>query len=101
MTSPFSKLVQTLERSGYFQNYLTFGDGNLRPWDWERTARLLQGKPKLLWETFLCGKPADRAQLEKILPKGMTGILIENGICAVQDDKITFGSNALLSCYGN
>ncbi len=100
MSASFLKLRTILQRSGYLQNYLTFGDGNQRLWDWERCSELLKGSNNLLWDTLLCGKTAKHAALEKLLPKGFLKECQNLGICARKGETISFNSISLVACYG-
>jgi hypothetical protein len=96
----FSQFRAVLEQTGYIQNYVTFGDGNLRAWDWERSRRLLEGKPKLLWEALLCGKEVSRAALEKAVGKATVGTFLERGLCSAKKGKISFGAHCLVYSNG-
>lgn len=96
----FSQFRAVLEQTGYIQNYVTFGDGNLRAWDWERSRRLLDGKAKLLWEALLCGKEVSRAALEKAVGKGTVGTFLERGLCSAKKGKVSFGSHCLVYSNG-
>src|SRR4051794_23490395 len=100
MSVSFTTFTRLLEETGYFQNYLTFGDGNVRPWDWERTARFLDGQPKLLWEALLCGKEVSRAQLEKSISKQIVKVFVERGLCTASRGKVKFGLNSLINAGG-
>src|SRR4051812_10877097 len=100
MRTEFENLMKVLEESGYFQNYLTFGDGNIRPWDWDRTSRFLSGKSKLLWEAMLCGKEVSRAQLEKAISKQTVKAFLDRGLCSVSQGKVKFGLNSLINAGG-
>jgi hypothetical protein len=95
-----TELIRILEESGYFQNYLTFGDANVRNWDWERTGRFLSGKSKLLWEALLCGKEVSRAQLEKAISKQLVSAFLERGLCSGSQGKVKFGFNSLINAGG-
>ena len=100
MNADFTQLTRALEEYGYFQNYLTFGEGNLRPWDWERTGRFLTGHAKFAWDALLCGKPVPRAQLETTLGDRAVAELLARGICSEKEGGVEFGSNSLISSGG-
>ena len=53
--SDVSLLLRRLETAGYFVNYGLLGDGNFRPYDWEKMAGLLTGDFQELWRFFLLG----------------------------------------------
>ncbi len=100
MKNDLQYLIRTLEESGYFSNYLTFGEGNVRPWDWERASRFMSGKQKLLWDAFLCGKEVSRPQLEKAVSKQVVQTFLDRELCSAPPGKISFGANSLVSCGG-
>jgi len=60
----------------------------------------LAGKPKLLWDAFLCGAEVSRAALEKAVTKPVVQSLRDRGICSAPAGKIKFGFNSLINCGG-
>jgi hypothetical protein len=98
MSRSLAHLVTLLDRVGYFQNYLTYGDGNLRSWDWERTGQHMAGAGKLAWNTFLCGKSTDRARLEKFVPGDLIDKCLGYGLCQQRGTRLSFGATALVAC---
>lgn len=100
MTIDFTSFARVLEETGYFHNYLTFGDGNLRSWDWDRAGRMLNGKARLAWDALLCGKAVSRAQLEKVLSKKVVRGLLDRRLCSASGSKLSFGENSLVTSQG-
>ncbi|PWU18820.1 MAG: hypothetical protein C5B50_08100 [Verrucomicrobia bacterium] len=75
---------EKLERSGYRQFYLSFGDANFRIKDWPIGARDLSGDLRDLVKLFLLQEALPRESATKLLGSEFTNELIECGILVGQ-----------------
>lgn len=99
MAKTLSNLIPVLERTGYLQNYLTFGEGNQRAWDWQKTSKTLAGASKILWEAFLLGQPVDLKTLTRSVPSELIDRCHQLDLCRLRDGTVEFGGNRLLACF--
>jgi hypothetical protein len=94
-------LLRRLETAGFFANYGLLGDGNFRPYDWEKMAAQLPGELQGLWRFFLLGSRVPTAQLRELLGERAAGCLKELNVCQGANGEMTLGSLSLVTYRGN
>ena len=101
MSTPWQPLIRRLSELGYFQTYRTFGDGNLRTWDWDYTAGLLSGEAEKAWRFLLCRERLSRTDAVRIL--GLTALtaMLATGVCRETKAGVSLGKCSLISYQGN
>jgi len=101
MKSAWQPLIYRLTALGYFQTYRTFGEGNLRVWDWDFTAELLTGDAQKVWRFFLGRGRLSRTEAARILGKPSVAALLSCGICREAKSGLSLGKAALISYHGH
>jgi len=101
MNTHWHDLNHRLTALGFFQAYRTFGDGNLRAWDWDYTAGLLTAEAEKVWRFFLCRGRMSRADAVNILGKTVVSALLSSGICRETKAGVSMGKCALISYQGS
>ena len=99
--SDVSLLLRRLETADYFVNYGLLGDGNFRPYDWEKMAGLLTGDFQELWRFFLLGGRLSSTRLRELLGGAAFDCLMELNVCQSRNREVTLGSLSLVSYRGN
>ncbi len=93
-----NRLAETLERTGYRQFYLAFGDANLRKQDWVAGARGLVGPLRELVNLFLLQKPVSRRNLRGILGEEEIAELLRCGVLRQDNQALVSDSFYLIFC---
>lgn len=93
-----NRLAETLERAGYRQFYLTFGDSNLRKQDWAAGAQGLASPLHELVKLFLLQEPVSSESIERILGEKTTGELLQCEVLRRNGTEMASNSFYLLFC---
>ncbi len=96
--SHLQKFVSRLEECGYFSLYSSFGDGNLRNWDWKTMSGVIKPPLKLFWDLFLCGLNVDKSQFCAAVSNEVLERLLECGILKMSGGS-TLSSDYILAKY--
>lgn len=94
-------LLQRLEHAGFFANYALLGDGNFRPYDWEKMAGQLTGEFQELWRFFLLGSRLPMGRLREMLGEPALACLKSLNVCEDAKGELTLGSLSLVTYRGN
>lgn len=90
-------LLRRLEAAGFFAAYGLLGDGNFRPYDWEKMAGQLPEDTQALWRFFLLGGGVPEARLRQLLGAPALDFLNEHKLCGHANGELNLGSLSLLS----
>ena len=101
MSAPWQTLNRRLSDLGFYQAYRTFGDGNMRVWDWDYTAGLLTAEAERVWRFFLCREKLSRTEVTKILGAAVLATLLTSGLCHETKAGVSMGKSALISYQGH
>jgi SAM-dependent methyltransferase len=93
-----NQFIQTLQKSGYRQFYLAFGDANLRYQDWPLGAKDLSSPLLDLIKLFLLQQPLPRKKAKALLGEKFIAELIQCGIVSEQSDALKSNSYFLIYC---
>ncbi len=89
-----TKLNKILEREGFFNFYLVFGEGNLRFADWHLAVKNLPLRLKALVELFLLSIEVPSGLVIEILTKECVDVLLANKV--ISQFKLGFKSNSYI-----
>lgn len=90
--------IQILQKSGYRQFYLAFGDANLRYQDWPLAAKDLSGPLLDLVNLFLLQQPLPCKKANLLLGEKLIAELIQCGIVTEQSGEVKSNSYFLIYC---
>jgi len=93
-------LLSRLETAGYFALYSLLGDGNFRPYDWEKMAPALSGDTALLWRFFLVGGRLAPAKAIELLGTPALDFLRRHKLCHKVEGEWTLGAVSLVTFRG-
>jgi hypothetical protein len=94
-------LLRRLESAGFFAHYALLGDGNFRPYDWEKMAGQMSGDFQALWRFFLLGDCLPAARLRKALGGAALDGLNSLNVCEGANGEMTLGSLSLVTFRGS
>ncbi|HAB17772.1 MAG TPA: hypothetical protein PLX89_06370 [Verrucomicrobiota bacterium] len=99
MKSVLSQLPTRAAALGVLSPYLAFGDGNLRTWDWDHTATLLQGDSLAAWRFLLLHHRLGRREAARLMGTGTLDALLKAGIAQANRAGISLGKVVLLNYH--
>jgi hypothetical protein len=93
-------LCRKLEAAGFFAAYSLLGDGNFRPYDWEKMAGQLPEDTQALWRFFLLGSRLSEGEARRLLGEPALAFLDEHKLCCRADGGMNLGYLSLISYRG-
>jgi hypothetical protein len=85
-------LIQRLRHAGFFDLYSLLGDGNLRPYDWEKMSAKLPAEVAPLWRFFLLGGKLSPAAARRLLGAPAVEFLAAHKLAGRAGNALTLGS---------
>ncbi|MEI6076262.1 MAG: hypothetical protein WCS94_11845 [Verrucomicrobiota bacterium] len=93
-------LLDRIEQSSIMDHYSLLGDGNIRPYDWERVEARLAGNQRGLWRFFLLGQGLSEAEAAELLGQTALDFLLRHKLCRAVKGKLSMGTVRLVSYCG-
>lgn len=93
-------LLKRIEETAFFAHYSLMGDGNVRPYDWEKVGARLTGLEKDLWKFFLLGGSFTKAEAEQMLGSEALNFLVRHKLCTNTNGKLMLDKLWLLRYCG-
>ncbi|HZV35636.1 MAG TPA: hypothetical protein VFB72_13765 [Verrucomicrobiae bacterium] len=93
-------LLNRIEETAFFAHYSLLGDGNVRPYDWEKFATRLTGIEKDLWNFLLLGQSVTKAEAARFLGQPALDFLLRHKLCAVSGGKLALDGFCLVRYQG-
>ncbi len=93
-------LLSRLEAAGILALYSLLGDGNSRPFDWDKMASAMSGDTALLWRFMYTGGRLSPAKAETLLGGEALEFLRDHKLCRKVKGEWTLGSVSLVTFRG-
>ncbi len=101
MNAAWRELNAALTPLGFLQTYRTFGEGNLRVWDWDFVANLLTDDARKIWHFLLCRKTISKVDAVRILGTKAVAVLLKSGLGRATKTGLSLEKSVLISYQGN
>lgn len=93
-------LLKRIEGTAFFAHYSLLGDGNVRPYDWEKVGAQLTGLEKELWKFFLQGGSLSKTEAERWLGEPALDFLLRHKLCTTTDGQLALDKMRLIRYCG-
>jgi len=99
MTPGARALLQRLDAAGFFALFSLLGDGNFRPYDWEKLSPTL-GAKESLWKFLLLGGSLPSASASEWLGPAALEFLRRHKLCTETGGEVSLGRLSLITHRG-